>query len=515
MALVDSEATPRTDYSQAHVAQAGNERLRPSYRGGYNLSLEKVLSISTAGPNAFAYHSEDQIFATCAGSVAVITHIDENYKCIQRCYQTNVQALDSSHAITWNSAPTTPTASHKQGSNSPGNIRFNNAGGTLGKAALPMKPQSAVCLTISPNGHYLAVGESGNSARVLLYSLRANASNARPAAVSDHTFGIKFLKFSPDSQFLMSVGEVHDASICLWSTAMTDGTLSLHSRNKIMTITHQCTWIGPDDFITVGTRNVRVWRADGQAAISPSKGRFREDSKIATSSPAPRALRGRNILLGDLLNTDFKAVVAISNYHAVVGSDQGDVCLLTNEAGALKMQKVFNLENDTMLCASVDETKRLWIGCRTGAIWSVSVAQLCGGSKSDFWQRFDTTLPYSPVVLANLSSVWMTLDTQKHLRMYCSSTEKFPLLNNVCSEVLSHSAAVAGVQLLGPNFDPASFVSYDITGFTIFWSSVGNSIKSGTILIEQLDGATNELRLLYPLGLGERLLTGDTFGFIR
>lgn len=77
------------------------------------------------------------------------------------------------------------------------------------KGRLRVKP--LVALDISANGKYLAVGESGYAPRILIYNLEENAKD--PIVVQAHTHGVQLLSFSANSEYLVSLGFIHDGGM--------------------------------------------------------------------------------------------------------------------------------------------------------------------------------------------------------------------------------------------------------------------------------------------------------------
>lgn len=134
-------------------------------------NLERILGCCTTSPCSLDLHPNQPLVCYPAGATAVIYN-----------HKTNKQTSFLTVADHWLSEPTNIPRNHS-----------SNFGG--------VKAISAVCF--SPNGQYVAVGESGHQPRILVWEL------AGPKLIADlagHKFGISVLKFSPNSNHLVSVG---------------------------------------------------------------------------------------------------------------------------------------------------------------------------------------------------------------------------------------------------------------------------------------------------------------------
>ncbi|ODV95779.1 hypothetical protein PACTADRAFT_49230 [Pachysolen tannophilus NRRL Y-2460] len=170
------------------------------------------------------------------------------------------------------------------------------------------------CIAISPDEKLLAVGEVGYQPRVLIYSLAPDA-NCRPVyIINEHHFGINCLNFSPDSKMLMSLGLTNDGFLNVWKL-MPNKKIVLFGSNKCSFAINKAIW-HDQMLITIGIRHVKVWTV--------------VEEKNDQSSPLRRVLplKGRNILLSDLLNNNFIDCSFVNYNQLILLTDQGDLCLL-------------------------------------------------------------------------------------------------------------------------------------------------------------------------------------------
>ena len=216
----------------------------------------------------------------------------------------------------------------------PGRDWSDSPGGKSATAKDRVKAATSVAL--SPNGKWLAVGETGYKPRVLVFSNKGESSETPVSALAEHTFGVHALAFSPDSKYLASLGTVNDGFLYLWSINDRTGAAALHSSNKC-TVTINCMiWVG-QSILTVGLRFVKLWRPDDDILDG---GRNPEAANVGTPkiralefgnsilSPKQRVLPGKNILLGGLLDANFVVALPVSVDQAIICADSGEICFL-------------------------------------------------------------------------------------------------------------------------------------------------------------------------------------------
>ena len=120
------------------------------------------------------------------------------------------------------------------------------------------------CITFSPDGQYIAVGERGHAPSVNVWNL---TSGNLVSELKKHKYGISCIAFSPDSQVLISVGFHHDRFLYAWKFHDVDSltkpgyTLMGCSRmaQKILAIDFA---FDGAFFVTVGMKHVKFWYMD-------------------------------------------------------------------------------------------------------------------------------------------------------------------------------------------------------------------------------------------------------------
>lgn len=186
-----------------------------------SLSLKRVIGCSTT---AFDCHPPSRSFAYTAGAAAVVVTLDDNLEVSQRFFRARPNAPTLTAAAGASFAPSTPQ--------NPGQESRNRAAASLREAGIGYNAPSygsgddgsggktwtarerikaATCLSFSPDGKWLAVGETGYNPRVLIFSMSKDVPSDVPvAAMSEHTFGVRDVAFSPDSKYLASIGTANE-----------------------------------------------------------------------------------------------------------------------------------------------------------------------------------------------------------------------------------------------------------------------------------------------------------------
>lgn len=137
----------------------------------FHLTLKTAIGTTTTSSSSFDSLAEFQVFAVCAGSAVVVSHVNRELNITQRLFRArpNIQSFNE------NSSVYTPTSSPSAALRSRlalsmrGSGYGTSSGGRNSKAELPSKGQvnkrtrEATCLSLSPCGKYLAVGEVSSS----------------------------------------------------------------------------------------------------------------------------------------------------------------------------------------------------------------------------------------------------------------------------------------------------------------------------------------------------------------
>ncbi|PWY89400.1 WD40 repeat-like protein [Aspergillus sclerotioniger CBS 115572] len=533
--------------SSLRITPSNSPVLRPPTRSSVHktplnqttLSLQTVIGTTTTTPHGFSSHEESKSFALCAGSVVVLAELDDEHCVNQRFFRARPSAASVNPVTSFYSQSTPPTTpdsrakfsgsirstTHSNAYNgSPSNDPVDN-GSPRGWSSRE-RVKAVTSTAISPNGRFLAVGETGYSPRVLIFSTAKDASSEIPLSIlTEHTFGVRGLAFSSDSQYLATLGDVNDGFLFVWSVNLKTGSAKLHSTNKCTSYVRDMCWMG-QTLITVGVRHVKVWRLPDARPASP-RSRLTVEAPSISPNHTPRAFSGRNCLLGSLAESTFTSVASISDRESVVGTDTGALCFVDDSEGSQKLSVVQHMEFGIASLAVDSYRSCVWVGGRGGQI------QQC-----TFEKIRSSTVPLSPalsgrssaeqgfkgpaiVCLGSLGSHLVTVDMTNAIDIYSSNNvsedvDQRDAQNRICA----HRDGVLGIRpLQTPNQLEADFFTWSRKGTVNFWNTQGKCKDSRTIALEHPAGndedISNELKVVRTTDDMDRFFSGDKFGVLR
>ncbi|KAK2802666.1 hypothetical protein FQN50_007274 [Emmonsiellopsis sp. PD_5] len=522
---------------------------RPSHSKPFHhstLSLQTVIGTTTSNPNGFSFHEPTKSFALCAGSATILAEVDEDLNISQRFFRARptATAVNPTQSFYNNTStpPTTPDSRTRslqhggRGSNTNGTPLYasstnpewgDNAGSRTWTSRERIK--AVTCVSISPNGRLLAVGETGYSPRVLIFSTAKDSPLDIPLSImTEHSFGIRSLAFSPNSQYLATLGDINDGFLFIWSVNLKNGAAKLHSTNKCTSFVRDICWIGTS-LITVGIRHVKVWRLIDPTPTSPSKSqRHTVDSPITSSNAMPKALSGRNCLLGSLGDSTFTCAASVSDNEAIVCSDTGMVCILDDTAGQQRLHFIKSLRFSVCSVAVDHDSGAVWFGGRGRKIERSSIEEL--RSLVTHSPTFpgpderDSPIPRlkRPAIISMgiLSTHMVTVDSTRAIRV-CPldhvGEDNVEALAKI--SMPAHRDAVLGLGAVKlPNLRDAEFFTWSSGGTVNFWSLQGKCRGTTKIELEQLTGNDddkNELKVLRTTEDMKTFISGDKYGVIR
>ncbi|KAF2721031.1 WD40 repeat-like protein [Polychaeton citri CBS 116435] len=513
------------------------------------LRLRKIIGTTTASINTFDYLPSARCFAFTAGAAAVVASVDEDSNVSQKFFRAKPSATASNTndgVSAWTTSPT------------PNESRQRAFGGSIGRQTLAASPltasvrdwsdspsgrsstakdriKTATSVAISPDGKWLALGQTGYRPAILIFELKDQSSEIPLTVITEHSFGVHALSWSPDSRYLASLGTVNDGFLHVWVINEASGAAQLYASNKITTVTNDMVWIG-QSIVTAGLRCVKVWRPDDAPEVEVNtdlKANLLSASRIRTDirgseygnsimSPRHKPLLGKNTLLNDMLEATFVAALPLSDTKAVLCAESGEICVLDDEAknqiltpvasvafcvsaarldhkgsltvlGAFGAHKTF-LVDDLVDCAKpLDKRNRRQCASPNKALPGNSVTVVASAAFDD-------------IVIEVTSDRVMTIKTCAEAR---------PLIQKALP---AHAEGVAGVVPICSSLNLSlSFVTFAVSGEVRVWDAQGSEIIRFKIPVESsqdIPEHANELKSVVPFDDGKYLATGDRLGVL-
>lgn len=351
------------------------------------------------------------------------------------------------------------------------------------------------------------------------------------SVLTDHSFGVRSVAFSPDSRWLCSLGDLHDGFLYLWSINEKTGSGKLHASNKCQNA-HDIAWVGKRNLISFGTRHVKVWRLEPITPASPSKVRFEKESfgERAPVSPGPKIFFGRNCLLGPLMDAIFTCLVAISDSQAIICTDRGDVCLLIlDENGRTqRLDRVAQCEFSISCVTHEKESGTVWIAGKNGRLQELTMPTLTSETPSESSCSSTHSTPRSSILPETKPGILamgivlgklVTVDSDHviELRDVQSGDLATPIKS---TRLPAHQSAVLGVTILNrPNTYDSDFLTWSTNGTVLFWLLGGTYKGSVTVKLDRPsspnDFNENELKVFRAAEFEDFFVSGDKEGVVR
>lgn len=523
MASTPSNRTKPTPSNSPFVSRPSRSSIRPRAYYDSCLSLQRVIGTTCGSPTGFdTVHSS---FAYIAGGAVVVVDVSgEHYA--QRFYRARPTAVPLLSVSPTTNNSSTPISTPKA------NDSRNRAAASSPRDSLyaewPDSPTSktwtsrerikaATCLALSRDGRYLAVGETGYAPRVLLFNLQDASSDVPLVSISEHTFGVKAVAWSPDTKYLASLGAANDGFLYLWKVDSRTGAVKLFQQNRCTASVKEMVWMG-NNVITLGVRHVKVWRVEEGLDITPVKTKYSNDGAGLPPLPAQKPLPGRNILLGSMLDETFSCALPISDEKAIICSETGCVCLLDDTNKQMKLSKAAEVDFSVTCISRRGED--IHVGGKEGQLAVISLEDILSG-------RSEPTIRSSHmaaglVAMGFLAENLVTIDTRRSIDIWSADyTPGNSLAEKSHIPIPGLGDPIVGVQPLSPsNTLDASFFTWSGLGRVTIWS-LGGIIKSSfDIPIEQLDssaesGPANQVAVVRATNDGAIFVAGDRLGVLR
>lgn len=340
------------------------------------------------------------------------------------------------------------------------------------------RAKSATAVAIRPDGRLLAVGETGHSPKIAIFSTAPDSDFSCPVAViTQHSFGVRFLRWSPCGSFLASLGTLNDGYLHIWQVQ--ERGVRLHSSNKCIAQVEDMRWLSDRLLITVGDHHVRVWK------VEEKEGGLQN----------VQVLSGRNPVMGLVNNVTCTSVCPISQLEAVIGSKEGLVAVLNVSEETPKLSiRWQKLAPVSAVSMSSDGELCLAFGGKIAVVSLDEVLQEADGEGEDFGGPIGTEVQLSPIVsLAEFGeSRLVSLDVNRDISLIQNFKSK--------SIVQGQQGIIKGLSLCMAQ---------------VFWTADRVTCEGGASFKPELgrlnDDSDNEIS--YALCLGQGLVAvGDRSG---
>ena len=528
MASTPSNRIKLTPSTSPFLSRPSRSPIRP--RGPYDscLSLRRVIGTTCASPTGF--DTVLSSFAYIAGGAVVVVDVSgQQYS--QRFYRarpTAVPLLSVSPVAHASATPnTTPKANDSRNRAAP-----SPRDPIYGPSDWPDSPTSktwtsrerikaATCLALSRDGRYLAVGETGYAPRVLIFNLQDASSDVPLVSISEHTFGVKAVAWSPDTRYLASLGSANDGFLYLWKVDARTGAVKLYQQNRCTSFVKHMVWMG-NNLITLGVRHVKVWRVeDAGADAAPAKQKFPGDAPAPAPPPPPptqKTLPGRNILLGSMLDAIFCCALPVSEDKAIICSEAGGVCVLDDTNRQMKLEKVLDI-GFAISCIS-SRGGNVCIGGKDGQFALVSLDDVLAGTPAPTIRR--SRAEAGLVAMGFLAENLVTIDSKRSIDVW--SPDYVPGLSGDDSKhipIPGPGDQIVGIQRLSAaNALGASFFTWSGHGKVNTWDMEGMIKSSFSVPIEQVEmtnesDPVNQIVVAATTDDGSLFVAGDKLGVLR
>ncbi|KAI1506508.1 WD domain-containing protein [Biscogniauxia marginata] len=495
-------------------------RGRPPPASDARLSLKRVVGTTCVSPTGF--DAVQSSFAYIAGGAVVVVDVDqEDYS--QRFFRARPTALPVYNAQAFPYSPSTPTSTPKSNdSRNRVSMRESSYDGSDSPASKTTwtsreRIKAATCLALSKDGRFLAVGETGYSPRVLIYSLEDHSSDTPLVSISEHAHGVKAVAWSSDGRYLASLGSANDGFLYIWKVDPKTGAAVLFQQNRCTSYIRGMVWVG-NNLVTLGVRHIKVWRVEEAQSTSPTKQKLMPDSSISTQPQ--KTLPGRNVLLGSMIEATFSCAAAIDDTKAIICSETGDVCLFDDADKQMKLTLVLESGLATT-CVAIHEGTA-YLGGKSGSFLAIDLASFLKCDSDCLRTDTESSMTTGLLSLGFLKENMIMVDAKSSIHIL--KLDHLPVKVNAESSMIpipGHRDAIQGVEGLSrPNTADADFFSWSGSGEVVLWDVDGRIKSSFKVPLEDAYyddelGLVNQMTTIRATQGCNFFVTGDKHGIIR
>lgn len=190
---------------------------------------------------------------------------------------------------------------------------------------------------ISGNGKLIALSTNIRP-HIYIYNYENLNENSSPQVLKGHKSGITSLVFSPNLQYIVSIGDENDKGLFVWDLSTSTRVTS----NKISRPIYSCSFnpLGAF-FVTGGVQHLKYWQCSPDGSI---KGL----SSDANSNVG--LLDGKSASLGNMSGKSFNGVHCTKNMVYAITTD-GHLCLLNNQRAIVKWVDIKISRTTSVICS--------------------------------------------------------------------------------------------------------------------------------------------------------------------
>ncbi|KAH8677361.1 WD40-repeat-containing domain protein [Xylariales sp. PMI_506] len=522
MASTPSSRLRLTPSNSPYLPRLGRSPHRGRASQDPRLTLKRVIGTTCTSPTGF--DTSQSSFAYIAGGAVVVVDVDgEDYT--QRFFRARPTAVPVYSTTNLPYSPSTPTTTPKA-NDSRGRSSAALRESSYGVGDWAESPSSrtwtsrerikaATCLGLSPEGRFLAVGETGYAPRVLIFSLEDSSSDRPLVSISEHLYGVKAVSWSPDTKFLASLGAANDGFLYIWRIDSKTGAAKLYQQNRCTSFVRGMIWMGTS-LITLGVRHVKLWRVEDGQVPSPTKQKFGGD--VNSPSQSQKSLPGRNILLGGLIEATFSCAATIDETRAIICSETGDICLLDDTGKQMKLTKVLDSGFITT-CVTVRD-RIAYIGSAAGSFMTLDLNLFVDGNPDCILNRSESSTGI--ITLGFLKSNLVTIDYKHSIDLWNDSyVPGLKDTSNSRVQIPGQGDAILGVDGLNlPSSSEAVFYTWSGLGNITLWDMKGKMKESFCIApeeayLENESDPANQLTAVKATNDAKFFVTGDKLGILK
>lgn len=375
--------------------------------------------------------------------------------------------------------------------------------------------KAATCVSLSRDARFLAVGETGYAPRVLIFSLKDTSSDQPLVSISEHGFGVRAVAWSQDGRYLASLGTANDGFLFIWRVEPRTGSAKLFQQNRCTSHVNGMMWLG-NHLITYGTRHVRAWKVVDELTrpASPSK---KATGGEVNPQNAQKTLPGRNVLLGPLLEASFTCGLPLDESRALLSSDSGDVCLLDDTTGQMRLSRLAGLGFASTCCS-----QRGPYAIIAGSNGHVATFQVDALTTSDSQQvaPTDMTKTHAFAAMGYVQDQLVTVKFDRSIDVWKAESVPELLTKEDALQIKlpGHNEPLLGIQKLSTT--QGTFLTWSGSGKVLLWSLNGALQKSMHVSVDEVPTGNemepwNQLCVVQSDDRGNIFAAGDRVGMLR